>query len=341
MATWRPGRLTTAQLEERRRSAARLFRGGRLNDAQIARQLGVTRAAVGRWRQAWRHGGMARLAARPKSGRPPRLSAAQWRRLAKLIERGARAAGFDTERWTLRRIAAVIERAFGVRYHPRYLERPLKAHGFSVQRPATRARERDEYVIARWPTRDWIALKKKARRRRATIVLVDETGHSFGARTGLTWARRGQTPLLRRTSKRREVSSVVGITPDGRLAARHVRGAVTSAVVIATLRYFRRRLGPRLLIIWDRLNAHRARATQRFLAEHADQLAVAFLPAYAPELNPEEQCNAWVKRDMQNALPATVDELASLALLSVSKGRLPPPAASSRHDHQFLPTCRP
>lgn len=109
------------------------------------------------------------------------------------------------------------------------------------------------------------------------------------------------------------MSSLVGITPDGRLAARHVRGAVTSAIVIATLRYFRRRLGPRLLIVWDRLNAHRARATQRFLARHADQFAVAFLPAYAPELNPEEQCNAWVKRDMQNALPATIDELASLA----------------------------
>jgi transposase len=161
MARWRPRRLTTAQLEERRLSAAQLFRAGRLTDAQIARHVGVTRAAVGRWRKAWRQGGAARLMARPKTGRPARLSAAQWRRLATLIARGARAAGFDTERWTLRRIAAVIERAFGVRYHPRYLERPLKGHGFSVQRPAARARERDEYVIAHWPTRDWVALKKR------------------------------------------------------------------------------------------------------------------------------------------------------------------------------------
>lgn len=142
-------------------AAARLFRAGQLSDAQIARHLGVTRSAVGKWRTAWRHGGAARLAARPKSGRPPRLTAAQWHRLAVLLERGALAAGFDTERWTLRRIAAVIARTFGVRYHPRYLERPLKARGFSVQRPATRARERDEYVIARWPTREWVALKKR------------------------------------------------------------------------------------------------------------------------------------------------------------------------------------
>jgi putative transposase len=71
------------------------------------------------------------------------------------------AAGFATERWTLKRIAALIEREFGVSYHPRYLERPLKAHGFSVQRPATRARERDELVIAVWPKREWVALKKR------------------------------------------------------------------------------------------------------------------------------------------------------------------------------------
>jgi putative transposase len=81
--------------------------------------------------------------------------------LAAVIEDGAQAAGFDTERWTLRRIAAVIARQLGVRYHPRYLERPLKVHGFSVQRPATQARERDEYVIARWPTREWVALQKR------------------------------------------------------------------------------------------------------------------------------------------------------------------------------------
>ena len=71
------------------------------------------------------------------------------------------AAGFATERWTLKRIAALIEREFGVRYHPRYLERPLKAHGFSVQRPATRAKERDELVIAVWPKREWVAFKKR------------------------------------------------------------------------------------------------------------------------------------------------------------------------------------
>jgi transposase len=120
------------------------------------------------------------------------------------------------------------------------------------------------------------------------------------------------TPVLRRLSKRREVSSVVAVTPAGRLYARHVRGSVSSRVVIRALRHFRRKIGQPLLIVWDRLNAHRARRTAAFLARHARDFAVAYLPAYAPDLNPEEPCNAWVKRVMENALPRDIADLGQL-----------------------------
>ena len=181
MVEWVPERLTPAQLAERRRAAARLFRAGGVSQAEIARRLGVTRAAVSQWRAAWRRGGAARLAPRARTGRPAQLSPGQWARLARLLTRGAVAAGFDTERWTLRRVAALVAREFGVRYHPRYLARPLKAHGFTPHHPATQARERDEYVIARWPTRDWVALKKKR-----------------GAKAGpSSWSTRPATPSAR------------------------------------------------------------------------------------------------------------------------------------------------
>lgn len=161
MHSWTPSHLTATQREERRRAAAALFRRGQLTDAQIARALGVGRSAVCAWHRAYRGGGMAALRARPRSGRPSRLSSQQWRKLEKLLDRGARAAGFESERWTLRRMAELIGRHFHVHYPPRSLERPLKARGFSVQRPVSVARERDEYVIAHWPTRQWVALKKR------------------------------------------------------------------------------------------------------------------------------------------------------------------------------------
>jgi transposase len=119
--------------------------------------------------------------------------------------------------------------------------------------------------------------------------------------------------VLRRLSKRREVSSIVAITPGGRLYARHFRTSVSSQTVIAALRYFRRKIGVPLLVIWDRLNAHRSQATAGFIAAHPQDYAVAYLPAYAPELNPEEQCNACVKRAMENALPGSIADLHRLA----------------------------
>jgi transposase len=158
---WRPTHLTSGQMEERRLAGATLLRQGQLSQAQIARTLGVSRASVYRWATTLAQGGPRGLEARPIPGRSPRLDQKAWACLGRLLDRGAVAAGFASERWTLTRIAALIEREFGVHYHPGYLERPLKAHGFSVQRPATRARERDELVIAVWPKREWVALKKR------------------------------------------------------------------------------------------------------------------------------------------------------------------------------------
>ncbi|UVF18404.1 transposase [Microvirga terrae] len=149
----------------------------------------------------------------------------------------------------------------------------------------------------------WRRELRRTRREHRTLVLWDETGHSLRIRPGTTWARRGLTPVLQRVSKRREVSSVVAITPDGRLVARHLRTSISSHCVIQALRFFRHKIGTPLLVVWDRLNAHRSQATTDFIASHAQDYAVAYLPAYAPELNPEEQCNALIKRAMANALP--------------------------------------
>jgi transposase len=157
---WQPARLTRAQLEERRLAAARLLRAGALAPAEIARQMGVSRAAVTQWKQRLDRDGLSALRQRRSSGRPARLSEAQWDELLTLLQQGAVAAGFETERWTLRRIGRVIARTFGVRYHFRSLGCALHARGWSPQRPRPQARERDEALIAAWLRRDWPRIKR-------------------------------------------------------------------------------------------------------------------------------------------------------------------------------------
>ena len=127
------------------------------------------------------------------------------------------------------------------------------------------------------------------------MAFVDETGHTFRARVATTWAPIGHPPVLRRLSQRREVSSIAALVAplDGpaRLYARHFVGSVHGTQVITALRYFRRRIGRPLIIVWDGLSAHHAQPVQDFLAAHPADYQLEWLPAYAPELNPEELCN--------------------------------------------------
>jgi transposase len=89
------------------------------------------------------------------------LTSEQRQELLDLLEQGAMRSGFDTERWTLPRIRAVIERCFGVTYHASYLSVRLRDLGWTAQVPSVRARERDEELIRAWLDRDWPRIKKK------------------------------------------------------------------------------------------------------------------------------------------------------------------------------------
>lgn len=104
-------------LEQRRFKAARLFAHG-TSQAKVARALGVSAQTASRWHARWQQGGARALRAPARQGRPPKLSSVQLRQLERALLKGARGHGFDEELWTLRRVAEVIWRLAGVRYHP-------------------------------------------------------------------------------------------------------------------------------------------------------------------------------------------------------------------------------
>jgi transposase len=159
-----------AQRQARRLKAAELF-AQEMRPAQVARALRVSKQSASRWQTAWQRNGTAALASKGPTGMRPRLCDANLQRVEQALLEGASAHGFTGELWTLARIAQLIQRLTGVRYHPGHLWAVLHQRlGWSVQRPIRRALERDEQAIARWVTEEWPRIKQAARRRNARIV---------------------------------------------------------------------------------------------------------------------------------------------------------------------------
>jgi transposase len=163
MDTKRHGRRDYDELENRRKKAGRLFSQGK-KQADIVRLLEVSRQSASRWYQLWKAGGMEALGRMGSPGRNCRLDSKDVKAIEKALLKGARANGFNTGLWTLRRIGQVIARVTGVQYHPGHVWRLLVKMGWSLQRPAKRAKEKDEAAVQKWFKATWPGLKKKPAR---------------------------------------------------------------------------------------------------------------------------------------------------------------------------------
>ncbi len=152
------------ELERRRRQAVGLLEQG-MRPAEVAQAVGTSRASVTRWRQAYEAGGEKGLASKPHPGGKSRLTVAQRKRLVRLLLQGPRKHYYNTELWTLKRVAEVIATHFGVEYHPSTVWHILRAMGWSCQKPERRARERNEDAVATWRREDWPRIKKRAKNR--------------------------------------------------------------------------------------------------------------------------------------------------------------------------------
>jgi transposase len=152
---------TAAELEVRRRIAGKLLLEGR-SASEVAKIVDVSLSSAKRWRKAVLDGGIEALASKPHPGRRPYLDPRQKQRLVAILLAGPGKAGYKTDLWTCPRVAEVIARRFGVRYHVDHVWQVLHHLGWSCQKPEQRARERNEETIRRWRKYDWPRIKKGA-----------------------------------------------------------------------------------------------------------------------------------------------------------------------------------
>jgi len=153
---------TAKLLEKRRRTAIDLLETGEKVSA-VARRLNTSRISVHRWLRAYRENGFDSIKSKPTPGRTAKLTRSQRKKLVKLLLKGPRVAGYTTNLWTLKRIAQLIKKHFGIRYHPCHIWKLLQNLDWSCQKPERRASQRDEKEIEKWKRYKWPWIKKKCK----------------------------------------------------------------------------------------------------------------------------------------------------------------------------------
>jgi transposase len=257
------------------------------------------------------------LAAKPHRGPEPRLSVEQHHRLEALLLEGAKAHGWQTQLWTCARIVELIRRHFGVSFHHDHVGRILRKRlNWTPQKPRRKARERDEAAIEFFKKVRFPNIADAARQRGAHLVFLDESGYMLTPTVRRTWAPRGRGVVLDCWDRRDRLSAISCLTVSPKanrlnLYFQILPHNVHGEDVVAFLKELKRTLGRPLTVLWDGGQVHsKCKLVKAFLAEHPEIVAEN-LPAYAPELNPDELVWSWSKYGrLANLAAENTDQLA-------------------------------
>jgi transposase len=240
-----------------------------------------------------------------------KLTAAERKRLQKMLLEGAAAHGYATDLWTLKRMAEVIEKEFGVEYTESGVWHVLRDMGFSAQIPLTRALERDEAYIRHWVGAEWPKLVARAQRTGARILFLDESSKQSDPNVRRTWSLEGVRPELRgREGKRMKLSLISAVGLKGDLYFQIHEENIDGGRVIQFLQHLLEQVPGRILLLWDNGTIHRRKDVKAFLWGMSWRLETRRFPAYAPELNPDEMVwNALKYQRLANWCPKTEEEI--------------------------------
>lgn len=255
--------------------------------------LGLHPRTIYTWLATERAEGRQALRARPVPGRRRKLTDAQLGELADVIaSTDPRDHGFAVALWTREIVRQLIAARFGVALTGASVGRTLHALGFSAQRPLYRAEQADPAAVVRWKQVEYPKIAAEARGAGGTVFFVDEAGVRSDYHAGTTWALVGQTPTVSATGARFGLNMISAISAQGALRFSVLAGTLTAAGFIAFLTRLLHDAGQHgggpVFVIVDGHPVHRATAVAEFVASTDGALHLYRLPAYSPQLNPDE-----------------------------------------------------
>jgi transposase len=292
--------------KELRKTAIRMVQKG-IRQEDVAAMVGCSTRTLTNWWMAYKSEGIKSIQSGTRGrreGEKRLLSKGQEREVLVLIkDKCPDQLKLPYALWTRKAVQELIKSRFGVAVAIRTIGEYLKRWGYTPQKPIRRAYEQQPAEVQKWLKQKYPLIKARAKQEKAEIQWCDETGFSSEDNRGRGYSPKGQTPVSYGTGSRFSTSMISSIDNMGKLRWMVYKGAMNVDLFIGFLRRLIKDSDRKVFLIVDNLRVHHARKVTQWVEKHKDQIELFFLPAYSPELNPDEYVNNDVKTNVK-AKPA-------------------------------------
>ena len=300
-------KLPASAVEEKRRQAVKLRKKG-MTRAQIGEIVGVHADTVGRWLKAYESQGAKALklkvrGRREGSGR--RLDPDQERKIRNLLlDKTPDQLKMPYALWTRESVKELVKEQLGIVLPIRTVGHYLKRWGMTPQKPVKQAYEQQPARVRKWLDEEYPDIHAKAKEEAAEIYWGDETGLRNDCQHERGYAPKGKTPVIRLNAKRESINMISAITNQGKVRFKLFEGGMNATILIDFLKRLVKDAGRKIILILDNLRVHHAKKVKEWLAGKEEQIEIFYLPAYSPELNPDEYLNCDLKAGVHSGKPA-------------------------------------
>lgn len=309
-------RYSAAAQEERRRIAVTMKENGSTLE-EIKEAIGLCHSSICLAWKKYQAGGLKALATGQRGrakGTFRHLTAGQEKQLCKkIIDKIPEQLKLDFALWTRDAVRQLIKQDTGLDMPIRTVGEYLKRWGFTPQKPLKFAYERKPEAVKKWLEVDYPAISARAKTIKAEIYWGDETGLRSGDVRGRGYSPKGQTPIIQATAKYENLSMVSAITNKGRVHWMIVDGAVDNLKFIEFLKGLIKYSRVKIFLILDNLRVHHSKQVSAWVNENKERIELFFLPAYSPDLNPDEHLNSDLKNGIGAKIPSRSKKNLSMA----------------------------
>ncbi len=295
-------KLTHEQSEYIRKQAVRAVVKDKRSPEEVIKTFGLHRSNIYKWLKQHKEGGWKALESSTSAGRIPIVDDKEKKALSKLLMKNPLQLHFDFGLWTLQMVAEIILRKFNKEVSIWTVSRILHEIGYSKQKPLFRAYQQNPEQVEKWLAEDYPAIKKEAKKEKREIYFEDEAGFKSTDHKGKTWAKKGETPIVRVTGARSSINSISAVNNKGALRFMLYKGSFNSELFIEFLKRLMTGHNKKITIITDGHSSHKSGKVKEFIKSTKGKLKIYYLPPYSPELNPDEQVWNNAKTDIAKKL---------------------------------------